>query len=143
MKFPCKRSPNQMLRDVKTEDYPANTRRCFDVDSTSFERYGCQMDVETTLCAYWVTLVLTALSWIGSTGLRGRLKPFGDTYKHQFNVSLFIDTNMAIMIRTIFRKPLDSILPTYSKEVHKKLSRRRQKISKIFFISIPYIAILF
>ena len=32
----------------------ANTRRCFDVDSTSFERYGRQMDVvETTLCAYW------------------------------------------------------------------------------------------
>ena len=34
--------------------FPANTRRCFDVDSTSFERYGRQMDVETTLCAYWV-----------------------------------------------------------------------------------------
>ena len=38
-------------------DYvPAYTRRCFDVDSTSFERYGRQMDVETTLCAYWDTL---------------------------------------------------------------------------------------
>ena len=34
--------------------YPANTRRCFDVDSTSFERYGRQMDVQTTLCVYWV-----------------------------------------------------------------------------------------
>ena len=34
---------------------PDNTRRCFDVDSTSFYRYGrqIQMDVETTLCAYW------------------------------------------------------------------------------------------
>ena len=30
---------------------PANTRRCFDVDLTSFDRYGRQMDVETTLCA--------------------------------------------------------------------------------------------
>ena len=33
--------------------YPANTKGCFDVDSTSFERYGCQMDAGTTLCAYW------------------------------------------------------------------------------------------
>ena len=32
---------------------PDNTRRCFDVVSTSFDRYGRQMDVETTLCAYW------------------------------------------------------------------------------------------
>ena len=30
---------------------PANTRRCFDAVSTSFDRYGRQMDVETTLCA--------------------------------------------------------------------------------------------
>ena len=30
-----------------------DTRRCFDVNLTSFERYGRQMDVETTLCAYW------------------------------------------------------------------------------------------
>ena len=41
---------------VKSEFYhcPANTRRCFDVDSTSFERYRRQIDVESTLCAYWV-----------------------------------------------------------------------------------------
>ena len=32
---------------------PANTRRCFDVNSTSGERYGRQLDVETTLCDYW------------------------------------------------------------------------------------------
>ena len=31
----------------------AITGRCFDVRSTSFERYGHQMDVETMLCAYW------------------------------------------------------------------------------------------
>ena len=31
--------------------FPANTRHCFDVVLTSFERYGRQMDVETTLCA--------------------------------------------------------------------------------------------
>ena len=35
-----------------------NTRRCLDVVSTFFERYGRQMDVETTSCAiyndpYW------------------------------------------------------------------------------------------
>ena len=35
--------------DVFFRLYRANTRRCFDVDSTSFERYGRQMDVETTL----------------------------------------------------------------------------------------------
>ena len=38
----------------------ANTRRCFDVDSTSFERYGRQMDVETTL------RMLTGVEQIGS-----------------------------------------------------------------------------
>ena len=32
---------------------PTNTRRCFDVNSTSFERYGRQIDVEATLCVYW------------------------------------------------------------------------------------------
>ena len=37
---------------------PAYTRRCFDVVSTSFYRYGRQMDVETTLCAYWDPPVL-------------------------------------------------------------------------------------
>ena len=35
--------------------WSANTRRWFDVVLTSFERYGRQMDVETTLCAYWVS----------------------------------------------------------------------------------------
>ena len=34
------------------------SRRCFDVVSTSFERYGRQMDVETTLCAYWEAYTL-------------------------------------------------------------------------------------
>ena len=29
-----------------------------DVVWTSFERYGRQMDVETTLCAYWVATVV-------------------------------------------------------------------------------------
>ena len=32
---------------------PDNTRRYLDVNPTSFERYGRQMDVKTTLCAYW------------------------------------------------------------------------------------------
>ena len=41
---------------TRLNELPANTRRCFDVDSTSFERYGRQMDVETTLCAYWVAI---------------------------------------------------------------------------------------
>ena len=45
--FSCKCSLNHT---------PANTRRCFDVDSKSFERYGRQMDVETTLYAYWDAL---------------------------------------------------------------------------------------
>ena len=30
-----------------------NTRRCLDVDSTLFERYGLQIDNKTTLCACW------------------------------------------------------------------------------------------
>ena len=34
--------------------FPVNTRRYLDVDSTSFERYGRQMDFKTTLCVYWV-----------------------------------------------------------------------------------------
>ena len=37
--------------------YPDNTRRWFDVVSTSFDRYGRQMNVETTLCAYWVLIL--------------------------------------------------------------------------------------
>ena len=36
---------------------PPNTKRCFDVDSTSFERYRRQMDVEATLCAYWAGML--------------------------------------------------------------------------------------
>ena len=32
------------------------TRRCFDVNSTSFERYGRQMDVETTSILVWAKL---------------------------------------------------------------------------------------
>ena len=32
---------------------PVRTRRCFDIYATSFQRYGCCMDIETTLCAYW------------------------------------------------------------------------------------------
>ena len=31
------------------------TRRCFDIHATSFQRYGCCMDIETTSCAYWET----------------------------------------------------------------------------------------
>ena len=31
---------------------PVNTRRYFNIDSTSFERYGRQMNVKTTLCAH-------------------------------------------------------------------------------------------
>ena len=30
---------------------------CFDVDSTSFERYKRQIDVESTLCAYWARCI--------------------------------------------------------------------------------------
>ena len=45
---------NKILHQHKNiNTNPANTRRCFDVNSTSFERYERQMDVETTLCAYW------------------------------------------------------------------------------------------
>ena len=35
---------------------PVNTRRYLDVDSTSFERYGRQMDVKTMLCAFYPLL---------------------------------------------------------------------------------------
>ena len=42
-----------LLKGTELRKNPASTRRCFDVDSTSFERYGRQMDVEKTLCAYW------------------------------------------------------------------------------------------
>ena len=34
-------------------DIFVNTTRCMDVDLTFFERYGRQMDVKTTLRAYW------------------------------------------------------------------------------------------
>ena len=37
---------------IEDTENAGNTRRYFDVDSTSFERYGRQMDVKTTLCAY-------------------------------------------------------------------------------------------
>ena len=37
----------------KADYNPVNTKRYFDVHSTLFERYERQMDVETTLCAYW------------------------------------------------------------------------------------------
>ena len=37
--------------------YPVNTRRYLDVHSTFIERYERQMDVGTTLCAYWVEKV--------------------------------------------------------------------------------------
>ena len=40
--------------------FPDNTRRCFDSVSTSFDRYGRQMDVETRLCAYWVKTVFSS-----------------------------------------------------------------------------------
>ena len=32
---------------------PVRTQRCFDVHTTSFQRYGRCMDVKTTSCAYW------------------------------------------------------------------------------------------
>ena len=51
-----KNTPRQKARARYSLRTPAITRRWFDVDSTSFERYGRQMDVETTLCAYWGTV---------------------------------------------------------------------------------------
>ena len=38
--------------DYVTHSIPINTRRYLDVYSTFCERYGRQMDVKTTLCAY-------------------------------------------------------------------------------------------
>ena len=53
-------SASGLMLKKKVFDHPLTitTRRCFDVDSTSFERYGRQMDVETTLCAYWEAYTL-------------------------------------------------------------------------------------
>ena len=42
---------------------PANTRRYLDVNSTSFERCRCQMDVKTTLCVYWEGQVWDQFLW--------------------------------------------------------------------------------
>ena len=53
-----------MIQQTEQSLLHANTGRCFDVVLTSFERYGRQMDVETTLCAYW-----TALSSLRVRGL--------------------------------------------------------------------------
>ena len=44
-----------MFFNKLTKGKDANTRRYLDVDLTTFERYGRQMDVKTTLCAYWET----------------------------------------------------------------------------------------
>ena len=38
---------------------PVNTKRHMDVDLTSFERYGRQMNVKITLCAYWYCINVT------------------------------------------------------------------------------------
>ena len=46
----------QLQKPINRDNITAisiNTKRYFDVDSTFFESYGRQMDVKTTLCAYW------------------------------------------------------------------------------------------
>ena len=43
---------------MKYEWYnPVRTQRCFDVHTTSFQRYGRCMNVKTTSCAYWESLL--------------------------------------------------------------------------------------
>ena len=56
----------QLAGSTIVRDNPANTRRCFDIDLTSFERYGRQIDVET-LCAYWELRPITSL-WNSDVG---------------------------------------------------------------------------
>ena len=53
---------NDNDNERKIFHHPANTSCCFDVVLTSFERYGRQMDVETTLCAYWAVSRYFALN---------------------------------------------------------------------------------
>ena len=54
MRLNCLQCIQELRWSWRQYHFPANTRRCFDVDSTLFKRYGRQMDVDTTLCAYWV-----------------------------------------------------------------------------------------
>ena len=42
-----------LLRMSLCSILPVNTGRYLYVDSMSFERYGRQIDVKTTSCAYW------------------------------------------------------------------------------------------
>ena len=44
---------------------PVSTRHWMDVDSTFFECCGRQMDVKTTLCAYWVKRSIMVLWYYG------------------------------------------------------------------------------
>ena len=50
--------------------FPVDTRRYLDVDLTSFERYGRQMDVKTSLCAYWKVVPSLKISSVSSISNR-------------------------------------------------------------------------
>ena len=65
------------LNEIFPDKDPVNTRRYLDVHSTSSERYGCQMDVETTLFAYWGRLY----------GILDKLKPaaIGGNFRLRFH----------------------------------------------------------
>ena len=38
--------------------FSVRTRRYFDIHTTSFQRYGRCMDIETTLYAYWIIIII-------------------------------------------------------------------------------------
>ena len=50
---------DQDILETKYREHPVRTRRCFEVRTTSFWRYGCCMDVKTTSCAYWAISIST------------------------------------------------------------------------------------
>ena len=64
--FAILESNKLLIRAHRLRKNPVNTRRCFDVDSTLFERYRRQMDVKTTLCAYWESTIVPGLDSCGS-----------------------------------------------------------------------------
>ena len=97
---------------------PANTKRSFDVDSTSFdvdstsfdvdstsfERYGRQMDVETTLCAYWEVGIETSdnsRNTIQSSVLTTELKNRFNSFNYFWNISLLQKYSLSKILKIV------------------------------------------
>ena len=77
--------PVKAFYQMKVSNNSVKTRRYLDVDSTFFECYGRQMDVETTLCAYcYVISCLSSFRDIHFSLCRTRARPAG-----RMDVTLF------------------------------------------------------